>query len=107
MEKELVYICSPFRGNVDRNVDYAKRLVKWALKNGFTPIAPHLYIPQVLDDDVPEEREKGLNAGLDILTHCSTLIYGDRYGITAGMREEIRLARRLGIKVIAHNKCVW
>ena len=68
------------------------------LTYGVLPIAPHIYFTQFLDDDVPSERELGINAGIELLKDCDDLWYfGDR--ITPGMVKEINTAKTLGINV--------
>ena len=87
------YVCSPYRGNLFkriRNKRYAKMLTKKAINMGYTPITPHLYITQVLNDKIPEEREKGLEIGLDLLDICEVILLGTRYGISEGMAGELR-----------------
>lgn len=39
----LVYVCSPYRGNIRRNKEYARELTKIALDNGFLPVTVHLF----------------------------------------------------------------
>lgn len=95
MEHELVYICSPYRGNIFqkiRNIRYARHMVQIALELGYTPIATHLYLPQVLKDRIPKQRQQGLHAGKEILKHCSVIMVGVRYGISAGMKTELEAA---------------
>ena len=53
---KLVYIASPYSGDVERNVAFAKAACRYAMNQGVTPIASHLLYPQMLDDGVPEER---------------------------------------------------
>ena len=53
MEEKLCYVCSPYRGDVARNVKYAKELTGRAVRRGLVPITPHLYITQALDDNDP------------------------------------------------------
>ena len=60
MENKLCYVCSPYRGDTERNIKYAKELTRLALDNSYVPITPHLYLTQVLDEDDPEQREKGI-----------------------------------------------
>lgn len=98
-ESEIVYICSPYRGDKDRNIVYARELLRHALARGFSPICPHLYLPQILDDDKPEEREQALRVGRELLKYCDVVMVGARYGISEGMQAEIDLAINLGIKV--------
>ncbi len=103
MENKLMYICSPYRGCVKRNKEYARYLAKTAIENGFAPIATHLYITEVLDENEPKERETGLAAGREILKQCKFVLCGGRYGITEGMAAELKLAEELGT-VVVHEK---
>lgn len=54
--RPLVYICSPFRGEVDRNIKKARKYCRFALDHNAIPMAPHLLYPQFMDDNNPEER---------------------------------------------------
>ena len=68
-----VFICSNYRGDVETNVKNALYWCKEATNQGYLPIAPHLYFPQFLDDDIPSERESGITWGIDILSDCDEL----------------------------------
>lgn len=84
MKNNLAYICSPYRGNIlekARNILYARHLTKLALQLGYTPITTHLYLTQVLNDNIPMQRRQGLKAGRDILNACDTIIIGARHAI--------------------------
>jgi hypothetical protein len=59
-----VILESPYAGDVERNVAYARRALRDSLARGEAPIASHLLYPQVLDDATPAEREHGIAAGL-------------------------------------------
>ena len=61
---KLVYIASPYAGDVEANVAFAKAACRYAIEQGATPVAVHLLYPQLLDDSVPAEREMGLQMGL-------------------------------------------
>lgn len=91
-----VYICSPYRAKdgaeLDRNIDYAQQLTRQALEAGLAPITPHLYMTQCMDDKKPEERARGMAAGLALLKGCDFVIAGVKYGITEGMDREIHTA---------------
>lgn len=92
-EKPLVFICSPFAGNVAVNVDKAKRYMRLAIQRGTIPFAPHLLYPQVLNDGVESERELGLAFGLAMLCRCDELwVFGEH--ISPGMEGEIALAKK-------------
>lgn len=96
---ELMYICSPYRGDVENNVIYARKLTRLAVENGFCPVTVHLYLTQVLDDDNPEERKRGLKAGQEILKQCKYVLVGNASGYSEGMLAELDIAIAMG-KVI-------
>lgn len=96
--KPLVFICSPFAGDMDLNVKRAKRFMRFALEQGTIPFAPHLLYPQVLDDENVHERELGLTFGLIWLGKCDELwVFGDV--ISTGMEREIVKAERRSMPI--------
>ena len=58
--RPIVYICSPFSGDVEGNVKAAQRYSRFAVDIGYIPIAPHLLFPQFLNDKKLAERQLGL-----------------------------------------------
>lgn len=100
MNNNLLYVCSPYRGMIRRNKEYARYLTKTAIDCGFAPVTVHLYLTEVLDDNKPQERNWGMAAGQDILKQCSYILLGDRYGISEGMKEEITLAALKGLTML-------
>ncbi len=101
---KLVYICSPYRGNVRRNTTIARRICRSIIRedSGWTvPVAPHLLYTQFLNDEDEKERELGLRTGRNLLTKCDELwAYIPANGPTEGMKGEIAMAECLGIPVI-------
>lgn len=94
----LVILESPYAGDVERNVAYARRAMADALHRGEAPIASHLLYtqPGVLDDDVPGERALGIAAGLAWgRVADATVVYAD-LGLTRGMEEGIARAAAEG-----------
>ena len=90
--RPIVYICSPFSGDVEGNVNNARRYSRFAVDKGYIPIAPHLLFPQFLDDDNPEERELGLFFGNALMSKCAEVwVFGSR--ISSGMEAEIKRAK--------------
>ena len=84
---ELVILESPFAGDVDENIEYARRCVRDSLLRGEAPIASHLLYtqPGVLDDAMPADRRLGIDAGLAWLGVAeATVVYTDR-GVSNGM----------------------
>lgn len=98
---KLVIIESPYAGDVEANVEYARRCVRDSLLRGEAPIASHLIYtqPGVLDDDIPSERQHGIDAGLAWRAVAqASVVYVDR-GISKGMEYGIAAARSAGIPV--------
>ena len=90
----LVYISSPLRGDVERNIQRARDYCAYAASCGVIPLAPHTIFTQYLDDEQPEQREQGLRMGRDLMWRCDDLwVVGST--ISSGMREEIELAKKL------------
>lgn len=90
--RPIVYICSPYAGDVEKNVEAAQRYSRFAVDKGYIPIAPHLLFPQFLNDRNPKERQLGLFFGDALMSKCSEVwVFGDR--ISAGMEAEIRRAK--------------
>lgn len=96
---QRVFVCSPFRGDVEANVKYAQDAMLNCLARGEAPYVPHLLYTQVLNEDDPEGRNLGLLVAKTFLEVCDKLIvYNDR-GISAGMRAEIDHAENMGKEV--------
>jgi hypothetical protein len=94
----LVILESPYAGDIDGNVEYARKCVKHALMMGDAPIASHLLYtqPGILDDLVPEQRALGIAAGLAWVSVAhATVVYMDK-GISKGMEQGIQAAMRAG-----------
>lgn len=96
--RPLVFICSPFAGDVERNLQNARLYCKYAVEQGAIPLAPHLLYPQFLDDRDKAQCSLGISFGLVLLGKCDELwVFGST--ITKGMRVEIERAQARGIKI--------
>ena len=96
--EKLIYIASPYAGDIEANTAFAKKACRYAIRQGHTPVAVHLLYPQMLDDAEPTEREIGLRLGHRVLEVCDELwCCGSR--ISSGMAREIEEAQRLGIPI--------
>jgi hypothetical protein len=101
-KRPLVYICSPYRGNVAYNVRRAQSYCRFAISRNAVPFAPHLHYTQFLDDNVNRERKIGISCGVAMLSRCDQIwVFGDK--ISAGMKAEIQAAERFGIPVRRFN----
>ena len=101
----LVIVESPFAADtqegIDTNIDYARRCVRDSLSRGESPIASHLLFtqPGILDDNIPEERQWGIDAGLAWRRVAeASVVYIDR-GTSRGMQYGIAAAEAAGIPV--------
>ena len=94
---KLVYIASPYAGDIEHNTEMAEQYCRHAAGQGVIPFAPHLLFTRFLDDLKLEERELGCQMGLEVLEKSDELwVYGPR--ISPGMAAEIDYAGRLGIQ---------
>jgi len=97
-DMKLVYIASPYAGDIEYNIKMAKKYCRYAMECGYTPVAVHLLYPTFLDDSNPAERAIGIKMGLRVLAACEELwVCGNR--VSEGMKMEIAEAKKLGIKV--------
>jgi hypothetical protein len=95
-KSKIVYIASPYAGDIEQNVAFAIEACKYAIQLGYTPIAPHLMYPQMLDDSAPNERTLGLELGKRLLATADEIwLCGDK--ISNGMYAEMLEAMSLGI----------
>lgn len=92
----LVIIESPYAGQVERNVAYARAAMRDSIMRGEHPIASHLLYtqPGILDDDIPEERERGIAAGLAWRAVADKAVFYVDHGWTAGMLAAEEIYRR-------------
>ena len=100
--RPLVYICSPYTGEIEYNVSRARGYCRLAVCKGCIPIAPHLHYPQFLDDDDQEQRKLGLFFALVLLSKCDEMwIFG--HSNSEGMVREMEAAERRNILIRHFN----
>jgi hypothetical protein len=95
----LVILESPFAGNERRNRAYLRACLRDSLTRGEHPFPSHAVYTQVLDDSKPDERSRGIQAGLAWAKKAdATVIYAD-LGISSGMARGIQDANEQGRQV--------
>lgn len=101
MKNKLAYICSPCRGDYQKNIENARRYCRAVMKHwpDVLPIAPHIYFTQFLDDTVEEERVRGMAAGIELLARCDEIIVFGLDKPSEGMRHEIEYAKKHAIPI--------
>ena len=100
-----VVLESPYAGDINANVAYAKECVRDCLLRDEAPIVSHLLFtqPGILKDEIPEDRARGIAAGHAWTSQAdAVVVYTDR-GISKGMEKGIELARFLQIPVEYRN----
>lgn len=101
MRTRFIYICSPCRGDMEKNITKAQNYCREAVElfPDVVPIAPHVYCTQFMDDTNPKERALGMELGISLLSMCSEIWV---YGIdnpSESMKAEIEYAKDHGILV--------
>ncbi len=91
----LVILESPYAGDVDTNLEYARECLLDSLSRGESPIAFHLLYTQVLNDDVPVQRARGLEASAGWYEKANAVVAYTDLGVSSGMEKGIRLAEKL------------
>ena len=96
-----VYICSPYAGDTEANVKKAIGHCRYAVSQGYMPVASHLLYPQILRDEEPLQRALGLAFGIQLMFGCMEIwvFADDDDGISPGMREEIAIARKRQMRI--------
>lgn len=90
--KPLMYICSPFDGDVEINIKNARKYCRFAIESNYIPFAPHLIFPQFMDDNNPAERELAMHFNYVMLGKCDELwVFGST--ISNSMQREITKAK--------------
>ena len=102
--RPLVYICSPYAGDIERNTDRARAFSRFAVEKKYIPIAPHLLCPQYLNEET--ERWLGLKMGIVFMGKCEEIwVFGDV--ISEGMAAEIERATKMRKKIRYFTEDLW
>ncbi len=90
----LVYVCSPYRGDVEKNIDSARKYSRFTFEKKNIPITPHLLYPQFLNDNDLFERNIAIHKiNYVLIGLCKEMwVFGDE--ITEGMQREILVAQK-------------
>ena len=96
-----VILESPYAGDIEANVAYARLCVRDSVLRNEAPLCSHLLFtqPGILDDKVPKERALGIDAGLAwAVVADKMVVYVDR-GLSPGMQQAMRVAQRSGLEI--------
>ena len=96
--RPVVYICSPYSGDTEKNVEKARCYSRFAVDRHSLPITPHIYFTQFMDDNVPEERNTAIFMNWVLMSKCVELwVFGET--ISSGMKAEIDRAKHKKMKI--------
>lgn len=100
--RPLVYICSPYSGDVVGNTEKARRYSRFAVDKGAIPLTAHLLLPQFMSEK--NERDLALFMDMVLMSKCEEVwVFGK--DITSGMAAEIAKAKKknMTIRYFAEN----
>lgn len=96
--RPIVYICSPYSGDTEKNIENARKYSRFAVDRHCLPITPHIYFTQFMDDTIPKERDMAMFMNLVLMSKCAELwVFGDN--ISTGMKSEIDRGKRKHMKI--------
>lgn len=101
---KIAYIAHPISGDIKGNLKRIEAIGRQINleEPEVVPFAHYFFDCYALDDDIPEERERGIKNDIALMRKGfidEVRLYGDR--ISTGMSHEVDLAIELGIEVKA------
>ena len=99
-----MYVCSPYRGNVNENVINARKYSRFTFDEKNIPITPHLLYPQFINDNDLFERNIAIHKiNYVLIGLCKEMwVFGDV--ITEGMEREILIAKKRKMRIRYFSK---
>ena len=102
---KLVYICAPLRGDVEKNIEFARQKAQEVFQAGDIPVCPHLMFPPIADPENPVQDQAAREMGLRLVESCQEVhVYGPEW--TDGMWAEIHHAMDRKIPVLTDQKTI-
>lgn len=89
---KLIIIESPYAGNVEQNLAYARAAMRDSIMRDEAPLASHLLYTQegILNDDIPEERRLGISLGYWWGSKAATVAFYIDHGMSRGMEAALQ-----------------
>lgn len=95
--KKKVYICASMDGDSAEVPERIKAYVKYALKCGAAPVAPHFYLQSILPDTT-DNAEILRSASRSLLWYCDEMwVFGDE--ITEAMASDQQFCKEFHIPI--------
>ena len=107
MKLKIAYIAHPISGDVKGNIEKINAIVREINLNepNTVPFVPYLSDLLALNDEIPEERERGIKNNIRLIQSGivdEIRLYGDT--VSKGMLAEINLAKSLNIRVRSFSR---
>jgi len=92
---EYIFVCSPYKGDIDANVAFAKIACRFVLEQNYIPVCPHLFYTRFLQDNVEYERDLGMSIARKEMERCKELwvFRMPSKEISDGMHQEMAFAK--------------
>jgi len=99
---KLVYIAGPYRGDgtpdcIHENIQVARIIAKKYWQAGYAVICPHMN-SAYMDGVCPDETF--LEGAIEILKRCDGIVMMPNWQQSAGSRDELNMAIKLGLEII-------
>ena len=103
---KIVYIAHPIGGDVKNNLACLRKIIKEInlTEPDTVPFVPYYADVVSMDDNTPEERERGIKNDIAIIKSGvvqEMRLYGHR--LSEGMKAEVMIASKLGIPIVPMN----
>lgn len=109
MKNVYCYVASQLRGDEAKHINlaiqHARFLLEWQRSKGFNqielPKTSHVEYPLILNDSDFDDRELGLQAGLDFIEWCERVhVFIKNNIVSSGMMAEISWAKTLDKPIV-------
>jgi hypothetical protein len=99
MARHIVIVASPYSGDVEANVQYARWACLDCINRNEYPFAPHLLYPQFLEDGDEAQRAFGIDAGFAFWPIAQEIAFYTDRGWSKGMLDELEVARGMKMSI--------
>lgn len=110
-KKKIAYIAHPIGGNVEANLASLRHVVRIInlTEPDTVPFCPYYADVVSLDDNVPHERERGIENDIAVLTRPGMVDELRLYGpcLSKGMKQEVITARNMGIPIVCATEHLY
>lgn len=90
--RPLTIVESPFAGDSERNIQYARLCCRHTYDRGEHPFASHLLYPRFMNDNLPDERRDGIAFGYFFWQLADKIAFYTDYGWSNGMMGSLKIA---------------